>query len=408
MQSFRSIIFILFCFFGLGLSSLGLSGCATIKSARATFDPSKYDGYFVGYQDVELVAQSSIFHLNEPSKAYVRQRSEFAAKTHDKALTLINDLFSPSQLALDYVHGANTVAQDTYDSGKANCLSLTILAFAMAEEAGLSVKFYEVFQQESWSQLGDFDLANGHVNLKVSGAYRNNTLQGVPSIKRTYTVDFFPTVREGKFKTKEIDKQTIVSYFYSNLAAKALIDRDNLAAYANIRQSIRINPNDSSAWNNLALVLKRQELNELAVFAYEQAIHLRKDNFTAWENLAILLDKNGNGDINGDGFGDKKRAQEIRAKLDKQRKENPNFYIRLGNRFLVDGDLDSAEDAFKQSLRLNEKNHIAWFGLARVSADRGNIEGTKSNLAKARKFARESGFKRRYASKLAALSGTSY
>lgn len=401
-QTFRFILLLTFCVFGTGLSGFGLVGCATIQSPKATFDPAKYDSHFAGYQDVPLVAQSSIFHLNESSRAYVRQRSELAAKTHDKALALINDLFSPAQLALDYVHGANTVAQDTFDSGKANCLSLTILAFAMAEEAGLSVKFYEVFQQESWSQLGDFDLANGHVNLKVSGAYRSNALQGIPSVKRTYTVDFFPTVREGKFKTTEINKQTIVSYFYSNLAAKALIERDNLTAYANIRESIRINPNDSSAWNNLALVLKRQKLDELAILAYEQAIDLRADNFTAWENLAVLLDKSG-----GDNSSNK-RAQEIRQKLDKQRRENPNFYIRLGNRFLVDGELDSAEDAFRQSLRLNGKNHVAWFGLARVSADRGNLEDTKSNLAKARKYAKESGFKRRYASKLAALSDTSY
>lgn len=140
--------------------------------------------------------ESTIFYLNDASKEYVRQRSALAAQTRDKAFSLISDLFAPSQLALDYVCGANSVAQTTFDSGKANCLSLTILAYAMAQEAGMQVTFHQVFQQESWSQMSDFDLANGHVNLKISGIVRNTEIQGLPREKRIYTVDFFPTKRE--------------------------------------------------------------------------------------------------------------------------------------------------------------------------------------------------------------------
>lgn len=376
------------------VASLFIVSCASIQKPDVVFDAGNYDAHFTGFEDIQLVQEQDIFLLNQSTKNYIKQRADLAANEQDKALTLIHDLFSPAQLALDYVHGANTIAQKTFDSGKANCLSLTILAYSMAREAGLEVKFYEVFQEESWSQFGDFDLANGHVNLKISAAPKTAALQDVPSFRKTYTVDFFPTDREGRFRTSEIDKDIIMSYFYSNLAAKALMESDNLRAYAHVRKALQVYANDSSAWNNLALILKRQNLVTQAIDAYQQAINLRPDNFTAWENMAVLLAKN----------GEAEEAQKIRSRLEAQRRQNPNYFIRLGNRYLLDNDTEAAEKAFRQSLKLDNKNHYAWFGLARVSGLQGDKATVLEHLERAKRYGRRDGFSSRYASKIEALS----
>lgn len=380
-------------FFAVTNLCLLLSACASSSRIVAHFSPEKTDLHFPGFQQIEVVDESEIFWLNNTAKAYIRQHAEQVKSSKDKALVLINELFTPAQLSLDYVHGANTTAQATFDSGKANCLSLTILAYAMAKEAGLEATFFEVFQQESWSQLGDFDLANGHVNLKISAIPKNRVLQGIPVTRKTYTVDFFPTTRKGRYKTREIDKVAIISYFYSNLAAQAIVDGDQLRAYAYIRKSMLAWPNDSSTWNNFAIILKRQNLQQEAIEAYQQAIKLRSDNLTAWENMAALLAQ----------AGDIDRAQTIRKRLEKQRKENPNYYLRLGNRYLLTKQLHKAETSFKKSLELDNQNHFAWFGLARVQGLRGDKAGVLKNLQHARRYGRRDGFAARYASKIDAI-----
>lgn len=373
-----------------------LSACAAIKPVQVNFQPQRYDHYFPGFEATDIVPDAQIFWLNNDAKAYVRERAALAETTDDKALTLINDLFSPSQLALDYVYGANTVAQETFDNGTANCLSLTILAYAMAEEAGLEVSFQEVFEDESWNQAGEFDLANGHVNLLIARKPRFSQVPGLPSRKLTYTVDFFPESREGRVKTKQLSQTAIKSYFYSNLGAKALIEEDYNKAWANFRQALLLYPRDSSAWNNLALLLSRKNANSEAVYAFKVATELRPDNYTAWENLAGLYRK----------IDNTEDADQISQRLTRVRNKNPNYHVRMGNRYLVNGEYEQAESAFYASLRLQQNNHYAWFGLARVAAEQEDEESVRRYLNKARETADSEGFARRYSRKLHALNAS--
>lgn len=371
-----------------------LSACATIKPVQVSFQAEQYDHYFPGFQETELIPEAQIFWLNDEAKAYVRERAELAETTEDKARTLISDLFSPSQLALDYVYGANTVAQETFDNGTANCLSLTILAYAMAQEAGLEVSFQEVFEEESWNQAGEFDLANGHVNLLVSRKPRFSQVPGLPSRKLTYTVDFFPESREGRVKTKPLSKTAIKSYFYSNLGARALIQEDYNSAWANFRMALQLFPKDSSAWNNLALLLGRKQAYAEALEAYQLATALRPDNYAAWENMALLYRK----------LENHHEADKISERLARVRNDNPNYHVRMGNRYLLNSELDEAESAFRTSIRLQRNNHYAWFGLARVAAEQQDEDAVRRYLDRARQTADSEGFARRYSRKLHSLN----
>ncbi|BDX05848.1 tetratricopeptide repeat protein [Planctobacterium marinum] len=373
-----------------------IQACATVAPVSVDFQPEQYDAFFPGFENVETIPQDTIFYLNDKSKAYVRERAAMAETSEDKALTLINDLMSPSQLALDYVYGANTVAQETFDNGTANCLSLTILAYAMAQEAELDVRFQEVFEQESWNQAGEFDLANGHVNLLVARKPRFSFVPGMVSQRRTYTVDFFPESREGRAKTKELSKTQIESYFYSNIGARAMIDGQYNRAWANFRIALSLFPQDSSAWNNLALLLSRQGALNEAIVALQTATELDNKNTSAWENLAGMLKKS----------GDTEAAENISERLNRIRLDNPNHHVRLGNRHFLNEDWQEAENAYRKSLRLQNNNHLAWFGLAKVAAQAGDEQQVREYLSKAKESANSEGFARRYARKLHALNET--
>ncbi len=58
-------------------------------------------------------------------------------------------------------------AAQAYHSKSANCMSLTIMAYAMATHAGMNVAFQEVDIPEYWVRNGKYSLLTGHVNLLV-------------------------------------------------------------------------------------------------------------------------------------------------------------------------------------------------------------------------------------------------
>ena len=58
-----------------------------------------------------------------------------------RSMRLLKHIFDQNNVALAYTSTANISAIDAYHSQKANCLSLTILAYALAKDADLDVDF---------------------------------------------------------------------------------------------------------------------------------------------------------------------------------------------------------------------------------------------------------------------------
>ena len=57
---------------------------------------------------------------------------------------LIYGVFDRSKMNLLYRGDANTLASETFNNRAANCLSLSIMMYALATEAGFDVKFQEI------------------------------------------------------------------------------------------------------------------------------------------------------------------------------------------------------------------------------------------------------------------------
>lgn len=89
------------------------------------------------------------------------------------------------------------IAQDAYNQKTANCISLTILAYSLAELAGLDAEFQDVRVPEYWVRNGDYNMLSGHVNLQIKRPKQVSSLLLFDS--KGIEVDFDPFIQKQNF-----------------------------------------------------------------------------------------------------------------------------------------------------------------------------------------------------------------
>lgn len=348
--------------------------------------------YFPKYKQYRIETPSEIFALTQTALDFVDDSTQGHKTEKDKVSALVNAIFSRSNLSVDYLAQANTTASQTFESGAANCLSLTIMVFSMSKHLGLNASFREVNIPEFWTRRGGNTLINGHINLKIKPRedYRNVLIK-----PRPITVDFDPLQGNRRFNSEAITRRQIVSYFYANKAADAMINGNSNLAYAYLKAALLTSKNNGGAWLNLGVLFSRNGMFVEAEAAYQNLIHSKKNYSTALENLAHLYRKTNRVSA----------ANEITKRLSRQRRNNPSYHMMLGDIAFEEKKYKSAVKHYKQSLSLNNKPHEIHFNLAKAYLALGDIKNTKRYLQNANRRAKAAGLGQQYASKLSLLAG---
>ena len=85
-----------------------------------------------------------IFALPEQTKADVRLLTRSADSPRVKTDLLLNYLFEKKGSSLLYQNDATLTAAQTLTARQANCLSLTILSYSLAQEMDLNAEFRDI------------------------------------------------------------------------------------------------------------------------------------------------------------------------------------------------------------------------------------------------------------------------
>jgi len=379
----------LFCLF---ISSLALTGCQSTQVERAPISQvgsSIYlDDHFPGYELVDIETPEEIFAIDDEMRQMIADEVASEKNFKKRAVKLLRQIFKKDNLGLAYQSGANVIATDAYHKNVANCLSLTIMAYALAREAQLNVTFQEVLVPEYWVRHGEHNMLTGHVNLRLSGDKRpsESIIFGTKDIE----VDFDPFVLKKSFPKKAIMKNTVLAMFYNNKGAQAMVDSDYITAYAYLKSATEAAPAFSTGWGNLGLLYRFNEQTELAKQAYRHAISLSKRNFTAMSNLSLLLDAEGKHE----------EAQEIQKDIARKRDKNPYYHALLADEAFHDGDIDLAVRLYKKAIRLDGRAHEFYFGLAKAYYQQDNLDSAKRAMKKAIALNRVPKTEHEYLSKL--------
>jgi len=316
----------------------------------------------------EVESEQEIFMLDEEMIALVDTKLKSSYSPKKKAKILLDHIFSQDNIALSYTSNANITAREAFHSQTANCMSLTIMAYALAKEAGLNVDFQQVNIPEYWVRNGQYNLLTGHINLLIKT--KNNIDRTTIYGSNTLQIDFDPYVLKESFSKKVINKNTVLAMFYNNKGGQALVNENYIIAYQYFKAATKADRLFSSAWGNLAVLYKLTHHDQIAESTYRHAILLKQDNYTALANLAILLRKK-------EAI---EEAKKIEHKLQTKRNKNPYYHAVLADEAYYKHNYPQALLHYKKAIKLNNKIHELYFGLAKVYYQLNKISAAKKAI----------------------------
>jgi len=285
----KKLLFIL-----LPLAGFFMTSCQNVSVQQKTsvsLNSSLLNDHFFLHEDAvnEIVVETKqqIFALDDNIKHMVATDLLAIMDKRKRAIKLLAQIFNHKNIGLAYQRSANLTASETYYSKQANCLSLTIMAYALAKEAKLNIRFQAVNVPEFWVRNGQYNMLTGHVNLLVfvKNIANKTIIYGSDSMQ----IDFAPYIANKRFSRRFIDKETVTAMYYNNKAAQAIVDKQYRRAYTYLKAAVQNKPSFSIGWGNLALLYRLNHLHELARKTYLYALELNPNNLTALANYGLLL-----------------------------------------------------------------------------------------------------------------------
>lgn len=341
-----------------------------------------------------IESPEQIFALPEPTIAELQALIRPVTSVQVKTDLLLNYLFSKKGSSLLYQNDATLTAAETLAARQANCLSLTILSYSLAQEIGLYAEFRDIKIPEYWTQNNGYSLLNGHVNLKIVGG-KNAGMDGSQSFdKFNYIIDFDIENNKSHFPSRQLRRAQVISMFYNNKAAEAMVHGLYDLAYTYLKAAVANDPEAAENWNNLAVLYRQKQQYALAEKAYILAGQLAPDQLNPKANLALLYEV----------IGETEKAEQLSNFVLLKRNQNPYFHIMLGNESLNVGQPDRAIQHFRKGLSLDKKSSEAMFGLAKAHLSLGLRDKAAYYLLLAEQSAPNSKDKERYQDKLRLLT----
>jgi Tetratricopeptide repeat len=284
-------------------------------------------------------------------------RHQVRARHHEQgpAWALLDALNQHGHMRLAYdAHHTRNAAQ-AFDDGRGNCLSLMVMAAALAQEMGLSVTFYSAQTEHSWSRDARLLITAGHVNLGLGAPL--STPRGM---RHELLVDFLPPSQIQGLALKPIDLGTVEAMYMNNRAVEALRDGAPDEAYAWARATLLRHGALPQALNTLGVVYQRRGLLPQAeqVYAYllAQDRPALPSHRHAMANQAQVLQ----------ALGRDAEAQALLQRLARLEAPTPYQQFDRGRNAWLQGDFALARELFAQQLQRDPGNaeFHHWLGLA--------------------------------------------
>jgi len=368
MIALSVIIRILFLGFVLSITSCKTQPVINIDS-NAAFQDSLYPDY----HNVDIETENDVFSISQATMSFVDHKLSHISDPVKRIKTLADSIFDHTDLNLLYQNDANTVADETFKNGAANCLSLTIMTYALADYAGIGVRFQQVHVPELWTRREGVSVLNRHVNLRL---YQKAETNVILYNNESFQLDFDQRIRSLQMSGEKIDKKRVLAMFYNNKGAEALINSHYTIAYAYFRKAIITDPLLIEALTNMGVLYSRSDRPDLAEGVYELALTINTRDSSTLENLANVYARTGR----------KQEANRILARIKELRKNNPYYHYILGEIEAEKKNWDGAIKHYRKAISLNKKQHHFHFALAKVYYQTGNLKLSRKYLRLAKKY----------------------
>jgi tetratricopeptide (TPR) repeat protein len=251
---------------------LGVFACLGLLGACATPPPPDHglagllaDEHFK--PPAEAADASDLFTLSDAMHEFLRQQVQHAARRKGGAQALLDALNAGGRMRLDYDASRTRTAAQAFADGQGNCLSLLVMAAALARELKLQVGFYSAQVEENWVQDGPLLMASGHVNLGLG-----TPLATPRGLHHEMLIDFLPAEQLRRLVLKPIGRDTVEALYMNNRAVEALRAGQPDQAYAWARAALMRPGAPPQALNTLGVLYLRVGLLARAERVFAQLL----------------------------------------------------------------------------------------------------------------------------------------
>jgi tetratricopeptide (TPR) repeat protein len=317
-----------------------LAGCAGGPSTPFPLQVPWHDEAFGYDASLVTVTRQDLFRLDPELQQKLKDPALQRLSMRKRLDHLVRLLYGGEKKPFPYMAGHSTVAAETWQQRRGDCLSLTVLAYAMAREMNMVSQIQEVQVPVMFDRRGGVDFLNRHVNLLFPGSGPLNRHEGRLQ-SGDMIVDFEPEIGSNRDGQALSDK-AILSRYFNNIAAEQLANDQQVLAYAYFKAAILAEPQYASSYANLALLYRRAGMLVDAEKLLHQAIALSAEDTVALSSLHQLLLEQGR----------QAEAEKYARLLQSRRDKDPYYWIGLGLQGLRDGKIEQSIRALEEAQRL--------------------------------------------------------
>lgn len=297
-------------------------------------------------------------------------RTEFRRKVletkspEQRLYKLVDFMLKPNGLGLQYEADATHTVAESYLTRKVNCMGFTIMAVALAREAGLPAYAQQIDRIMAWNMTGNVVMQNLHANAAVFVG------------KRKYMLDIAAGDVAQPVVDSLIDDQHLLSLFYGNRAMELLAAGYPSQAMAWQEEALRLGPKDAAQWSNAGVLRQRLGYPAEAERMYLKAVDRSPRLTSALSNLIALYQGQQKYDL----------AAYWQRRSEKALGKDPYYQFAQGRREQQKGDNEGAASYFRRAISLRKKEPVFHFSLANAYFQEGRLREADTELNMAKKL----------------------
>lgn len=319
---------------------LYLGGCAVAPRTAAVPMALWQDQAFAYDASLVTVSRRSLFELDAELARSLREKDLANASLGTRIAALMSLVFGPGMKAFAYAGGHSTVAAETWRNQRGDCLSLTVLSYALARTLDVPAHMQEVRVPVAFDRRGGVDFLNRHVNVLVHND-RALRLADHGLASGDLVIDFEPQIGSRR-KGTALSDQAILARYFNNIASEHFAQGRDVLAYAHFKAAILAEPGYAASYSNLAQLYLRAGLALGAEALLMHALSLDDQADLALASLHGLLLTQGRDT----------EAARYQSLLRARRAQDPYYWLGLGLERLQQEQFADAVDALEHAQAL--------------------------------------------------------
>jgi tetratricopeptide (TPR) repeat protein len=338
-----------------------LSACSS-KTSFVRFEPPPpllHQGTPVEIMDIDVLEMTP--EMDAFLEKYILPYNNSQTRLHLLSTAISNS----GVLGFEYDPMHTYTAAEAFKYRSGNCIAFANMMVALARRAGLKASYQEIIRNPTWTSVDDTVLLIKHVNVVIE------------SNKYTYVMDASDLEISQRAQRRIVNDSYAKALYLNNLGAEALFNNDLPLAYAYQSRAIQTNPEVTDSWVNMSVVLGRNDQMDDAVTVLRKALSIDSDEYSAMNNLYEIYMEQGN----------LLAAGELKAKVDRYRRNNPYFLLQLSKEAVELNQFEQAIELLERAIRKKDNDHLLHYALAKTLYLSGQEAAARDSMDRARELA---------------------